>query len=93
MAAFRASVKVLPTSPDQTPGRISHLHELSAYLNNEPAARQLHDSAVDSNSEEPPRKRQRLSEPPLLSFDTVEKQGLVVLASIDVRLVSIHVVL
>jgi hypothetical protein len=84
MATLRASVQVLPPVHDQPSNRVGQLHELCAYLYNEPAAEQFHAGAVGSNSEGPPRKRQRLSEP---SHDPAYAQGIVVLASIHVRLV------
>jgi hypothetical protein len=89
MATFNASVKVLPAIDNQPPERISHLPELCAYLNDESTARESHDSAKDLAGEGPPRKRQRLSEYPCTSFDSAELQTSVVLASIDLRMVSI----
>lgn len=85
MATLRASVQVLNPVHDQLSDRIGQLHAPCAYPNNEPAAGHLHAGAVDSNSEEPPRKRQRLSEH---SYNPADAQGVVVLASINVCLVS-----
>jgi hypothetical protein len=87
MTFLRTSVKLLPLAQDHPSSRIVHLHELCAYLHNASATQESH-QAVNSNGEEPPRKRQRLSEAPSLSSNLVESQSTLLLASIDI--VSIH---
>ncbi|QDS67490.1 hypothetical protein FKW77_001194 [Venturia effusa] len=84
MANIRANLQVLPSPVDpQTSDRIEYLHELHAYLSNAPAR---HLEFTGSRSDEPSRKRQRLSAPPSASSDIVEPQRTAVLASIDLRL-------
>lgn len=86
MTTVRARAQVIPSVFNRHPDRIGYLPDLHAYLSKEPlnAGKSRPDPV---SNEEPPRKRQRLSRPSLSSAEE-EVRSTVVLASIEVHLVS-----